>query len=40
MVSGCPYLMFMVQYGNHVHQIAPPMPKEDGMGQEPSADVP
>jgi len=34
-VSGCPYLMFMVQYGNHVHQIALPMPKEDGMGQEP-----
>lgn len=34
-VSGCPYLMFMVQYGNHVHQIALPMPKEDGMGREP-----
>lgn len=34
-VSGCPYLMFMVQYGNHVHQIALPMPREDGMGQEP-----
>lgn len=34
-VSGCPYLIFMVQYGNHVHQIALPMPKEDGMGQEP-----
>jgi hypothetical protein len=34
-VLGCPYLMFMVQYGNHVHQIALPMPKEDGMGQEP-----
>ncbi|AXV99847.1 hypothetical protein CJO81_03180 [Ralstonia solanacearum] len=34
-VSGCPYLMFMVQYGNHVHQIALPMPKEDGMSQEP-----
>lgn len=33
-VSGCPYLMFMVQYGNHVHQVALPMPKEDGMGQE------
>ena len=33
-VSGCPYLMFMVQYGNHVHQISLPMPKEDGMGQE------
>ena len=31
--SGCPYLMFMIQYGNHVHQIALPMPKEDGMGQ-------
>jgi len=34
-VLGCPYLMFMVQYGNHVHQIALPMPKEDGMGREP-----
>lgn len=34
-VSGCPYLMFMVQYGNHVNQIALPMPKEDGMGQDP-----
>lgn len=32
-VSGCPYLMFMVQYGNHVHQIALPMPEEDAMGQ-------
>ncbi|UMT85112.1 HNH endonuclease [Paracidovorax citrulli] len=34
-VSGCPYMMFMVQYGNHVHQIALPMPTEDGMGREP-----
>lgn len=33
--SECPYLMFMVQYGNHVHQIALPMPKEDGMGDKP-----
>lgn len=34
-VLGCPYLMFMVQYGNHVHQIALPMPREDNMSQEP-----
>ena len=33
-VTGSPYVMFMVQYGNHVHQIALPMPKEDGMGDD------
>jgi len=28
-VIGCPYLFFIVQYGNYVHQIALPMPAQD-----------
>ena len=28
-VTGCPYMMFVVMYGNHVHQIVLPMPAQD-----------
>ncbi|MGU7776373.1 HNH endonuclease [Burkholderia sp. MR1-5-21] len=28
-VTGCPYLFFVVQYSNYVHQIALPMPAQD-----------
>ena len=34
-VTGCPYLIFIIQYGNHVHQIALPLPRKDGMGKDP-----
>jgi len=30
---GCPYMMFMVQFGNHIHQIVLPMPAEDSQGK-------
>jgi hypothetical protein len=28
-VTGCPYLMFVLQYANFVYQVALPMPKQD-----------